>query len=767
MKKVQDIRSFFKQSKTADADKTTESNDVVDKAGEEAGTSTSFQIVKDPETSSCTLTSSNVSDLGTKESGPQQPKIAFKKVVVNGKQRSFSSKYYEEYDWLEYSAEADKAFCFVCRNFGSKETKEQNEKFVVSGFEKWKKLGEALKKHEKSYSHIQSIQGYKIYKSSPDENIHDKILQQHSKEIFENREYLKKIINIILLLTRQGLSLRGHKEDINSKNRGNFLEIAENFSKYDASFKLHFNKPKNYCSSTIQNEIIEISANVVINTITENVKVSGFFSLMVDEARCYKEEQLSITIRYAKNLEVEERFLGFVDCSINRDSTALQKLILEFLETKKLSNIPIIGQSYDGANVMSGFKNGLQAKIKESNPQAIFIHCLAHKLNLVIVDSCSHISSAQTFFNAVEALCIHFSKPGNHSDLKRISKALQVNHLEIKSLSTTRWSCRYENCKSIMNNFVTIKGALEEEISQARDKNSVEALGLLTLISKPDFIVSLHVFHFALLMINVLNKYFQTTSATLGEAHDSVAATIDTFKENRNKFDELWSQTEDFAKENDISLDPLRVSKRKKGNLLDKDFHVETTLGKSKFVDLPDDISSKDYWKVNVYYPVIDSIISNLKYRFQSVPLAESVNAFIKLDLKGAAEFIDNYKNVLKIDCDSMESEIVVLRNMFKNTNSEKSINLDMLRSKIDKNIYPNIYKLLQVAISLPISSAGCERSFSAMRRIKTWLRSTMNQDRFSSLAILNIENEVVKNYISTEEILNIFCKKNRKILLE
>uniref|UniRef100_A0A1X7TFT3 DUF4371 domain-containing protein n=1 Tax=Amphimedon queenslandica TaxID=400682 RepID=A0A1X7TFT3_AMPQE len=43
----------------------------------------------------------------------------------------------------------------------------------------------------------------------------------------------------------------------------------------------------------------------------------------------------------------------------------------------------LASQGYDGASVMSGQYNGVQAKIKEFAPQAIYIHCYAHVLNLV------------------------------------------------------------------------------------------------------------------------------------------------------------------------------------------------------------------------------------------------------------------------------------------------------------------------------------------------------------------------------------------------
>lgn len=84
----------------------------------------------------------------------------------------------------------------------------------------------------------------------------------------------------------------------------------------------------------------------------------------------------------------------------------------------------------------------------------------------------------------------------------------------------------------------------------------------------------------------------------------------------------------------------------------------------------------------------------------------------------------------------------------------------------IEKYIYPNLYKLLQVAISIPISSATCERSFSSMRRIKNWIRTSMLQDRFSNLAVLNIERDIV-NSLNNEDILNVYCTKDRKFVLK
>jgi hypothetical protein len=57
----------------------------------------------------------------------------------------------------------------------------------------------------------------------------------------------------------------------------------------------------------------------------------------------------------------------------------------------------LVGQIYDGACVMSGHINGLQSKVMEAYPLAIFTHCYAHVLNLVLKQSLSNIKECRLF----------------------------------------------------------------------------------------------------------------------------------------------------------------------------------------------------------------------------------------------------------------------------------------------------------------------------------------------------------------------------------
>lgn len=109
---------------------------------------------------------------------------------------------------------------------------------------------------------------------------------------------------------------------------------------------------------------------------------------------------------------------------------------------------------------------------------------------------------------------------------------------------------------------------------------------------------------------------------------------------------------------------------------------------------------------------------------------------------------------------DSLKAEMVVAKNCL----IQKNVDFDIcdIKEVINKEVYPNLYVLLQVAFTIPISSVTCERSFSCMRRIKNWMRSSMTQERFTNLSLLNIEKDLT-NKLKTENIINEFAREDRR----
>jgi hypothetical protein len=80
----------------------------------------------------------------------------------------------------------------------------------------------------------------------------------------------------------------------------------------------------------------------------------------------------------------------------------------------------------------------------------------------------------------------------------------------------------------------------------------------------------------------------------------------------------------------------------------------------------------------------------------------------------------------------------------------EKSMTAFQILQYITENslieVFPNLFIALRVLLSLPVSVASTERSFSKLKLIKTYLRSRISQDRFTGLALISIENELSRS---------------------
>lgn len=85
------------------------------------------------------------------------------------------------------------------------------------------------------------------------------------------------------------------------------------------------------------------------------------------------------------------------------------------------------------------------------------------------------------------------------------------------------------------------------------------------------------------------------------------------------------------------------------------------------------------------------------------------------------------------------------------------------MKSAVD---FPNFWTALRILLTIPVTVASGERSFSKLKLIKTYLRSAMSQERLNGLAILSIENEVASQLDYSKLIDDFASAKSRKICL-
>jgi len=80
--------------------------------------------------------------------------------------------------------------------------------------------------------------------------------------------------------------------------------------------------------------------------------------------------------------------------------------------------------------------------------------------------------------------------------------------------------------------------------------------------------------------------------------------------------------------------------------------------------------------------------------------------------------------------------------------------------SACDKETFPLVHLFLTILFTLPISTASAERSFSTLRRLKTWLRSRMGEERLTGLALLHIHRDIDVN---VDNVIDRFGKSKSK----
>jgi len=250
---------------------------------------------------------------------------------------------------------------------------------------------------------------------------------------------------VLLLCSKQEIALCGHREGSESLNRGNFLEILHLVAQHDPLVQRRLNHgPMNATSTSpdIQNEVLGVMAGLIHDKICDGVRKAGYYSILADETKdCSKVEQLSIVLKYVDihTATQHEHFLTYVEAKA-QDAQSLSAYIMETLNHYRLDPSKIVSQGYDGASVMSGKISGVQQCIKEHAPMAVYIHCYAHCLNLVLVDSTKLVPEASEFFTLLELLYVFMSASKAHTIYTNQQAILQPHSpvRQLQRLSDTR-----------------------------------------------------------------------------------------------------------------------------------------------------------------------------------------------------------------------------------------------------------------------------------------------------------------------------------------
>ncbi|KAG8635717.1 hypothetical protein MANES_16G056300v8 [Manihot esculenta] len=625
--------------------------------------------------------------------GPCQPVgHEFPFTLIHEKNRRFQVAWFKDYEWLEYSVSKDKVYCLYCYLFANNNRSGGNV-FIEIGFNNWKDGRRAFVNHE----------------GSPD----------------DYRTRLSTVVSVARILLEEGLPFRGHDESADW-----VCKREENVNKVMGK-----NAPGNnqLTSPTIQRDIIECCAmetrKIILNELGEKK-----FALLVDEARdCSVKEQMSLVLRFTS-------------------AKVLKNAIDTFFAKHDLSLAKLRGQGYDGAANMSGEFNGLKTYILKENKNAHYIHCFAHQLQLVVVIA-SHES--ESVVNTIGASC---KRKDSLREIHNEEVLNQNQEISLARSGDTRWGSHYTTIVRLFDMWNSVERVLLAINKLGESLKIRQSAG--GVFDKMDCFQFVFIGKFMMKILgitNTLSKILQARDQNIGYALNMINVVKNKLQELREDgWDNLLKEVTEFCE----------------GHSIDVPNNMENFVhGRSrKRLKGGEPMTYLHHFRIDIFIKVIDVIAMEMDKHFteantellRCVMCLDPSNSFANFDhvrlLQLAKLYSDDFSSTDIIELDhQLQNYICDMRSneIFSNISNLG----DLAKKMVEINYhtyFPLVYRLIELALILPVGTASVERTFSAMNVVKTDLRNRLGDDLLSDCLVCYFEKEIFRS-IDYEVIMQSF----------
>ncbi|KAI6655638.1 Zinc finger MYM-type protein 1-like [Oopsacas minuta] len=419
------------------------------------------------------------------------------------------------------------------------------------------------------------------------------------------------------------------------------------------------------------------------------------------------------------------------------------------------------GQGYDGAANMSGCEHGLQAKVREENPRALWMYCFGHDLNLVVQDSMKDRDMENAIQKMHSVITFIKASPKRYEVFKKM--AAQEGHYdrhEIRPLCPTRWVMRLASVDSMLLHYTTVLMQLETALDdrELKPDKRAETQAFVRSLEEFNTYFCIRTFQKLLLITNPIHVMCQAKRVTVGNVRSWVQSLIATL--SGIGADEVGAAF--FYQEVKAAAHKLWIDEPKLPGV------PRARRGDAADVDDADEISNRIeelYVKIFIkirYYELCNSKQVSIKLQ----------HCFCKVFSSAATSLILRYsRQDLRMtellrhsieDPDMAEAELTELitfydgdlpsmeqfkweRQAWYGRCDEQVIEKtwEGLRKVLSsehgmRGMLKGMHTTLVLYLVLPATTCEAERSFSMLRWLLTYIRSMQGQEKLSGLAILN-----------------------------
>ncbi|XP_049799810.1 zinc finger MYM-type protein 1-like [Schistocerca nitens] len=659
---------------------------------------------------------------------------------LEGKQnRRFKHEWMSQYNWLSYSKMLRGGFCTPCVLF-SPSGAGIGSQVLITAFDYSKQLKpltglvknalktlvkEPLVKYKKATEDLRHHENTKYHKFS----------MEKALEFTKCMESSKKSIAVVLDTKKSSVieenrhrdhglipQLKEEKTDDLLEGKHGVFEslLAFRMDAGDEDLKHHFStcgRNSSMISNTVQNEVIHCIGDPIRSSISRDVKKAKFFSIICDETTdVTTKEQMTFCVRYIdiETFVTKEDFLGFTELK-SATGTSIAEAIDEELKTLGLRYQYLCGQGYDGGSNMAGGFKGVQALILSKQPLAIYTHCFSHSLNLCISKSCD-TPIVRNMMGIVGSVSAFLSASANgKSSLEEIISRLSFTEskkTKLKAMCPTIWVDRHDTLITFKELFVPVVTLLDE-LSSSRETNAEtasKACMFSSAVRRGDFVVALATAAYCFSLTVRLSEQLQSSKMDLTTALYHVNDVLEVFNNIRT--------------DSEIEFGSIFKAAVKQAEDIGSVIAMPRTISTQTKRDNVPASNAEEYFRRTVFLPVVDRFIAELETRFPQdfrtiLPLEGLIPAHcLKYSEDEVIQASEKYEQFLESSSLLMKGELKLWR---KNTS---------------------------------------ERSFSTLRRIKTYLRNIVGQVRLNGLALAIIHKE---RDMDIENLIDIFSKKKQR----
>ena len=636
--------------------------------------------------------------------------------------------------------------------------------FVLSsrlskGFSNWKNATILFNKHQYSKTHREAVEALIILPRTS-RDVGELLSEAHKADKDNARQMLDIIVTSVRYLARQDIALRG-----DAMEESNLIQLLRLRAEDNPRVSDWLGKSSNkYTSPENQNEILQIMANHVLQKMLLSIRASPYLALMVDEATdSSNKEQLTIVIRRVdEDLNAFEDFLGVYYLK-KADASSIVAAIKDVMLRFQIPFNKLRGQCYDGCSTMSGSRTGVARQIQHEEPRAIFTHCYGHALNLSVSDT---IKKCKLLKNCLD-ICFEIIKlikwsPKRECMLAKLKEEIGDTAPNVRTLCPTRWTVRAASISSVMENYTFIQKLWEESLEATHDTEIKARIGgVASQMNTFWFFFGLLLSEKIMRHTDALSRALQRPQLTSVEGQEIAALTVKTLQSIRTEsaFDSFWSVEEQRRESLDLEM-PSLPRRRKVPKRLDDG---------NAAPEYPS--TAKNMYRQS-YYEALDLAVNSISQRFDQ-PGFRVYSNLEQLLFKACTG--DNYQSALDVVCTSykgdlepneLSSQLHVLSVLYQERAKGQIPPASCLReilcslSRAQRSCIDIVCRAFQLLLIMPATNSTSERSFSAMRRIKNYMRSTMTQARLNHLMVL-LYHQSLTDTLDMKQVASDFISAN------